>query len=139
MAKLKTKRTSAAPAEFLASIADDEQRADCLALAKMMQAASKSEPRMWGKDMVGFGTYVHRSAGGRESEWMKVGFSPRKGTLSIYIIAGLNDSPDLLKKLGKVKTGASCLYVKRLADVHLPTLKVLIAGSIKRLSVSPGK
>lgn len=86
---------------------------------------------MWGSSIVGFGSYHYRYESGREGNWFRTGFSPRKNDLTIYCVSGVKRHPELLKKLGKFKTGVSCLYLKRLADVDLKVLENLIESSIK--------
>jgi uncharacterized short protein YbdD (DUF466 family) len=88
---------------------------------------------MWGSSIVGFGSYRYKYASRREGDWMLVGFSPRKQNLTLYIMAGFDDYDALLEKLGKHSTGKSCLYIKRLSDVHQPTLKKLIQQSVKHM------
>ncbi len=131
MAELKTKPTAVSPAEFLDSIADEQIREDCRAIADMMRAATKAEPVMWGPAIVGFGTYHYVNASGREGDWMIVGLSPRKKNITLYLMYGLEQNEELLAKLGKHDCGKGCLYIKRLADVHVPTLKKLIQASVK--------
>jgi hypothetical protein len=91
---------------------------------------------MWGKTIVGFGRYRYAYASGRQGEWFLTGFSPRKRELTLYIMAGFKDSGALLKKLGRHRTGKGCLYVRRLDDIHLPTLRRLITQSTRTLSRS---
>ncbi len=117
MAELKTKRTEASVEEFISEIADDCRREDCLALVRIMRQATRSEPRMWGTSIVGFGEYHYKYASGREGDWFLAGFASRKRDLTIYIMAGFERSEALLMKLGKHNTGKCCLYVKRLREV----------------------
>jgi hypothetical protein len=88
---------------------------------------------MWGASIVGFGTYNYKYASGREGEWMEVGFSPRKANLTLYIMSGFTEYDELLAKLGKYKTGKSCLYIKNLNDVDEKVLKQLIENSIENV------
>jgi uncharacterized protein DUF1801 len=133
MAELKTKPTNASVKEFLNQIADEERRKDCFAVAKMMEEITGSKPKMWGPSIVGFGTYHYKYASGREGDWPITGFSPRKKDLTLYIMMGFEKSPELMKQLGKHSTSKSCLYIKRLSDIHVPTLKKLIQQSVKQL------
>jgi hypothetical protein len=94
---------------------------------------TKEDPKMWGASIVGFGRYRYKYASGREAEWPITGFSPRKGDLTLYLTSGFESSTDLMKRLGKYKTGKSCLYVKKLADVDLGILKQLVAKSVKQM------
>src|SRR5215471_11422985 len=114
MAELKTKKTNASVDTFLNSVADEKRRKDCFRLVDIMKAATKSEPVMWGTSIVGFGRHQYKYPNGRALEWFVVGFSPRKQDLTVYIMPGIERYPALMKKLGKHKTGKSCLYIKTL-------------------------
>ena len=96
----------------------------------MMRAATGSRARMWGTSIVGYGSYHYQYASGREGDWMLVGFSPRKQNLVVYIMPGFDRFARLLEKLGKYKTGKSCLYIKRLADIDEAVLERLISDSV---------
>jgi hypothetical protein len=133
MAELKTKPTDQSVEAFLNSIADEQKRKDAFAISKLMQTATKSPPKMWGSGIVGFGTYHYTYASGREGDWMIIGFSPRKQNLTLYIMSGFDQHAVLLKKLGKYKTAKSCLYINRLDDIDLPTLKELVKQSVKHM------
>ena len=136
MAENKTQPTDASVEEFLAVIEDDQVREDCLALIDIMQAITKSPPVMWGSSIIGFGTHHYKYASGREGDTPLTGFSPRKKNISLYVMDCLDAKTDLLEKLGKVKHGKSYIYVKRLEDIHLPTLKKMIRQSVKELKSS---
>jgi hypothetical protein len=129
MAELKTKINDASVADFLSAIPDTQVREDCRMIAGMMQTATKAKPKMWGPSIVGFGEHRVVYAGGREADWMMMGFSPRKQNIVLY---GVQHNDELLAKLGKHSCGKGCLYIKRLEDVHLPTLKKLVGVSVKR-------
>ena len=132
MAEPKTKPTQASVKEFLNQISDEERREDCFAVAKIMEEITGDKPKMWGPSIVGFGTYRYKYASGREGDWPVAAFSPRKKDLTLYIMMGLSDKhPELMEKLGKHSVGKSCLYIKRLSDIHLPTLKKVIKESVK--------
>ena len=133
MAELKTKPTDQSVADFLNQIAEPERRADCLAVAKIMEEITGEKPKMWGPSIVGFGSYHYKYASGREGDWPVTGFSPRKKDLTLYIMMGFEKHHELMEKLGKHSTGKSCLYIKRLSDIHAPTLKKLIKLSVKDL------
>lgn len=133
MAELKTKPTQASVKEFLNQIPDKERREDCFAVAKIMEEITGDKPKMWGPSIVGFGTYHYKYASGREGDWPVTGFSPRKKDLTLYLMMGFEKHADLMAKLGKHSTGKSCLYIKRLSDIHVPTLKKLIKTSVKDL------
>ncbi len=126
MAELKTKKNAKNVAQFLHTIEDEQKRKDCFDLLKLMAEATGSKPVMWGDAIVGFGDYHYRSESGREGDWFVAGFSPRKQNISLYLIGGIKKHPDLLRQLGKHKIGGSCLYINKLSDVHLKTLKDLI-------------
>ncbi|HEX9652685.1 MAG TPA: DUF1801 domain-containing protein [bacterium] len=134
MAELKTKPTDQSVVKFLNGITDAKRRQDCFTILDIMKQITKSEPRMWGPRIVGFGNYHYKYESGREGDWFLAGFSPRKQNLTLYIMAGFAEYDELLKKLGKHKTGKSCLYINKIADVHLPTLKKLIQQSVKHMS-----
>jgi len=134
MAELKTKKTKASVAAFLDQISDEQRRKDCQRVLKIMKEATGEQPRMWGSSIVGFGAYKYRYASGHEGEWPIIGFSPRKNDLTLYIMPGFADHTELMAKLGKHKTGKSCLYIKKLDDVELPVLKKLITKSVDKMA-----
>ena len=134
MAELKTKENDASVAKFIKAVNDETRRKDCLALIKIMRQITKADPKMWGPSMVGFGSYHYKYESGREGDWFVTGFAPRKQDLTLYIMAGFEGYPELMKTLGKHKTGKSCLYIKKLEDVRLPTLKKLVQESVKYIS-----
>lgn len=131
MAELKTQRTSMSPTAFLKRIADEKKRKDAMALLALMKKVTGKKPEMWGSSIVGFGRYCYRYESGRELEWFLTGFSPRAQNLTVYLISGARRHGDLLKKLGKHKTGGGCLYFKTLDDLDLGTLRQLISRSVK--------
>lgn len=131
MAEPKTKETKESVAAFLKRIPDADRRADCKAVADLMQAVTKEEPKMWGSSIVGFGRYKLKYASGREGEWPITGFSPRKSDLTLYIMGGFEESSDLMQHLGKYKTRKGCLYIKKLSDVDVAILRKLVTRSVK--------
>jgi hypothetical protein len=131
MAEAKTKPTEESVDKFLTGIADESRRQDCFTVAKLMEETTGSKPKMWGGNIVGFGIRRIKYAGGREGDWPIIAFSPRKQNLTLYILGSFNKHPDLMEKLGKHTVGKGCLYIKRLDDIHLPTLKKLLRESIK--------
>jgi hypothetical protein len=139
MAELKTKPTIESVSTFLNKVADKTRREDCFAVLEMMRDVTKEEPTMWGSSIVGFGRYRYKYESGREGEWPITGFSPRKGDLTLYIVPGFEIAPDLMKRLGKYKTGKSCLYIRKLADVDRKVLKQLIEKSVKKMSAQRTK
>jgi hypothetical protein len=130
MSEIKTKVNDASVADFLNSIPDARVRQDCWTIAGIMQAATRAEPRMWGTSIIGFGQYHYKYASGQEADWMLIGFAPRKTNITLYIMAGFEQYEELLSKLGKYTHAKSCLYIKRLSDVHLPTLEALVRASV---------
>jgi hypothetical protein len=136
LAELKTKPTEKSVSAFLRAIDDTQARADCQRLAKIMQEATGAPPKMWGPTIVGFGTYHYTYASGREGDWFLTGFSPRKQNLTLYIMSGFDEYLPLLAKLGRHKTGKSCLYVRSLDDLDLAVLKRLIRASVKHVKKS---
>ena len=135
-AELKTKLNDASVEDFINTVDDEQTRADCFEITKIMKQVTKAEPKMWGTSIVGFGTYHYKGKSGREGDWMLVGFSPRKQNLTLYIMAGFDRYDELLKKLGKFTTGKSCLYIKKLADVDKKVLKELVTESVKVMKQS---
>ena len=133
---MKTKATGASVKEFLAKIEDPERRKDCEAVAAMMRKATGAAPKMWGSSIVGFGKYHYSYPSGREGDWFVAGFSPRKGDLTLYLMGGLQAHAALMKKLGKHKTGKSCLYIKRLADVDPDVLRTMINKAVAHVAKS---
>ena len=131
MAELKTKASKASVSAFLKTVENKQRRADCATVSKMMREVTGSPAKMWGTSIVGFGSYDYKYESGRSGTWMLCGFSPRKQDLTIYIMSGFSPFPDRMKKLGKFKTGKSCLYVKSLSDIDLKELKALIADSVR--------
>ena len=133
MAELKTKPTDQSVEDFINSVEDEKRRQDCRTILQVMQEASGEEARMWGNSIVGLGSYHYKSASGREGDWFLTGFSPRKGNLSLYIMAGFGQFAGLLERLGKHKTGVGCLYIKRVEDIDLDVLKELVKRSVAHL------
>lgn len=134
MAELKTKPTAESVSAFLDKVSDQGRRDDCLTVIDIMKKVTKEEPQMWGSSIVGFGRYRYKYESGREGEWMITGFSPRKNDLTLYIMGGFESVPDLMKRLGKHKTGKGCLYIKKLADVDLKVLRQLVEKSVKQMA-----
>ena len=129
MAENKTKATDASVEDYLAAIDDEARRKDCEAVADLMARATKQPPRMWGASIVGFGSYHYRYTSGREGDTCVVGFSSRKGDISVYGLNAAEGAAELLAKLGKHKAGKGCVYIKRLSDVDLKVLQKLVSGA----------
>ncbi|MGH7645591.1 MAG: DUF1801 domain-containing protein [Gemmatimonadales bacterium] len=136
MAELKTKRTSRSVTAFIDAIRDPERRRDCRSVLRIMKDVTKAQPKMWGTSIVGFGSYHYRYASGREGDWFRTGFSPRKQDLTLYLMAGFAGRDALMRTLGRYKTGKACLYIKRLEDVDLAVLTRLIRQSVKHTARS---
>ena len=131
MAELKTKLNDASVEKLLNSVEDEEKRELSYKILELMKKITKEEPKMWGTSIIGFGTYHYKYKSGQEGDWMQVGFSPRKQALTLYIMSGFSKYEDLMNKLGKYKTGKSCLYIKKEEDIDFKVLKELIAQSVK--------
>ncbi len=133
MAELTNKPTDASVDAYLAAIPDEQRRKECKVIAEMMLRATKAKPQMWGS-MIGFGNYHYKYPSGREGDWFLTGFAPRKQALTLYIMAGFAQYDALLERLGKYRTGKSCLYIKRLDAVDLEVLEELISLSVNQLA-----
>lgn len=133
MAEAKTKPTNESVEDFLNKIPDQDRRADCFQVAKIMEEITGEKPKMWGPSIVGFGSYHYKYDSGREGDWLVTGFSPRKKDLTLYMMMGFEKHRELMEQLGKHSAAKSCLYIKRLSDIHIPTLKKLIKASVKDL------
>lgn len=136
MSEPKTKKNDSSVADFIDSVSDEGRRSDCWKVLELMKEATGAEPKMWGASIVGFGSYLYQYESGREGEWPLVGFSPRKQNLTLYLMYGFEKYPDLMEKLGKYKTGKSCLYIKKLEDIDHKALRKLIELSVKAMSKS---
>ena len=134
MAEVKTKRNTRSVDKFISGVADEKRRQDCITVMNIMRDITKEEPAMWGSSIVGFGSYHYRYKSGREGDWLLTGFSPRKQALTLYVMSGFSKYESLMTKLGKYKTGKSCLYIKKLEDIHLPTLRELIKRSVAHVA-----
>ena len=133
MAALKTKKNKASVSAFLNAVKDPQKRADCKAIGKMMREATGKRAQMWSTSIVGYDSYDYQYASGHEGSWPIVGFSPRAQNISVYIMPGFSGHKDTMKKLGKYKTGKSCLYIKSLADVDQKVLNALIVSAVREM------
>ena len=132
LAEVKTKQTEASVDDFIASVSDEQKRKDSMTILKLMQRASKEKPKLWGSSIIGFGKEIVTSpTSGRQVEWFKVGFSPRKANLTIYLMGALKTQAAKLKKLGKHKLGGGCLYINKLSDVDAKVLEEIIKAAAK--------
>ena len=133
LVEIKTKPTAVRPEDFINAISDEQKRNDSFVLLEMMKKATGEEPKMWGGSIIGFGDARYKSpATGREVDWMRIGFSPRKASLTLYLMDGLKNHAAALEKLGKHKTGVGCLYFNKLADIDTEILKGMIERSLIR-------
>ena len=131
MSQNKTQPTEQSVKTFIDSLDDQQKIADSYSLLDLMKEVTGCEPKMWGPSIIGFDQYHYKYESGREGNFLKVGFSPRKRELSIYLMCGFEKHTEMMKKLGKHRTGKSCLYVKKLEDIDLDVLKDLVQESIK--------
>ena len=135
MAATKTRPTEIAPADFIAAVPDPVRRCDAEALSAMMERVTGEPATMWGPTIIGFGSYHYRYASGHEGDMCRIGFSPRKAELVLYV-GGYPDYADDLAGLGKHRRGKGCLYVKRLADIDMAVLETLIREQIARMDAA---
>ncbi len=134
MSDVKTKNNEASVEGFLKRVENEKRREDSFVVLDLMKEVTGEKPTMWGTSIVGFGSYHYKGASGREGDWMKVGFSPRKQSMTLYIMDGFGSYDSLLDKLGKYKTGKSCLYINKLEDVDQTVLRELVKQSFKFMS-----
>ena len=136
VAVIKTKPTAESVDDFINAVASEQKRKDSFVLLEMMKKTSGEEPVLWSNSIIGFGNKRYKSpATGREVDWLRIGFSPRKANLSLYISVGIKEHAAALEKLGKHKTGVGCLYINKLADIDIKVLKGMIETSLKARSV----
>ncbi|MCB9435028.1 MAG: DUF1801 domain-containing protein [Ardenticatenaceae bacterium] len=134
MSELKTQKHDGSVAAFLNSVENERKRSDSFTLLELMQEVTGAEAAMWGSSIVGFGSYHYTYASGREGDWFVAGFAPRKQNLTLYIMAGFDGYETLLARLGKHKTGKSCLYINKLADVDMAVLRELVQRSVDHMN-----
>lgn len=135
MAEIKTKQTDADVNDFIDTFANTEQKKqDSFELIKLLKSYTGFEPKMWGPSIIGFGQYHYKSERSRqEGDWPLVGFSPRKAAISLYVYSGYAGQEEMLSDLGKFKMGKGCIYVKKLSDINLDSLKKLVESTISFL------
>ena len=131
-AKLKTEKTKSSVKDFLNTVKDDQKRSDSFEISRMMESATGDTPKMWGSAIIGYGDVHLKYDSGRELDWFKLGFSPRKQNLTLYVLNGSDEQNALLKKLGKHSTGKGCLYINKLSDVDTLVLKKIIEHTAKK-------
>ncbi len=135
MAELKTKKTSASVTAFVASVENEQRRSDAQQLLRIFKEVTGLNPAMWGPTIIGYGVYHYKSdRSTQEGDWPRVGFSPRKANLTLYLVPGFANYADLLKKLGKHKKSVGCLYINKLSDIDIPTLKKMIKESLSEMN-----
>lgn len=134
MSENKTQMTDENVTEYLQSVQPARRSEDGLALDRLFRRVTGCEPRMWGASIVGYGTYAYTYKSGRTGEWLATGFAPRKASLSIYVMPGYANFGDILGRLGKHKTGRSCLYVNKLSDIDTDVLAELIRAGLDDLA-----
>ena len=133
LAEIKTKPTAANVEDFINKVQGEQKRKDSFVLLEMMKKATGEEPVLWSSSVIGFGIKRYKSpTTGREVDWLRIGFSPRKANLSLYIGVGVKEHADVLKKLGKHKTNGGCLYINKLEDIDIKVLKGMIDASLKK-------
>ncbi len=133
MAEPKTKKTEASVEAFLDGVGDAGRREDARVVLGLMKRITGEEPKMWGPSIVGFGSYTYTYASGQTGDWPIAAFSPRKQALTLYLMPGFERDAELMKRLGKHKTGKSCLYLNRLAEVDAAVLEELVRLSVERM------
>lgn len=131
MAELKTKKNDDSVVLFLDQVENVKKRLDCYAILNLMKSVTGYEAKMWGDSIVGFGSYHYKYATGHEGDMCLTGFSPRKHNLTIYILPGFERYETLMAKLGKYKTGKSCLYIKSIDDIDTTILRDLVKESVQ--------
>ena len=136
-AAVKTQKTKASVAAFIAAVEDDGKRADATAIDKMLREVTGERPVMWGPSLIGYGVWTNTTAAG-QAVWPKIAFSPRKGATVLYIEPRLLASDPLMKQLGKHNHGKSCLYINKLADVDQSVLRELATRSWRQASETYG-
>lgn len=133
LVEIQTKPTAVSVEDFINALPDEQKRKDSFALVEMMKNATGEDPVLWGSSIIGFGNMRYKSPkSGREVDWLRIGFSPRKANLSLYISVGMHEHAAALEKLGKHKTGGGCLYINKLDDVDLTVLKGMIEVYVGR-------
>ncbi len=138
MAELKTRKNDGDVDAFLNSIEDETKRSDSFKIKDLMERLSGDQARMWGSSIVGFGERTYTRADGKGADWFKIGFSPRKQNLTLYIMDGFDSYESHLENLGKHSTGKACLYIKRLDQVDMGVLETLVTDSLKAIDSTTG-
>ena len=134
MAELKTKKNPASVTDFLSTVQNEKRKQDSIIVLELMKKITKTEATMWGPSIVGFGDFYYTTSDGKKHSWFLTGLSPRKQSLTLYLMTGLDHYEEILSRLGKHKTGKSCLYINKLEDIRLDVLAELITASVKFLN-----
>jgi len=137
MAELKTQPNDGSVEAFLESVENQRRREDAFTVLDLMKRVTGEEPVMWGPAIIGFGAYHYKYESGREGDWFVAGFSPRKQSLTLYIMGGFSRHEEFMAKLGKYKTGKGCLYINKLDDVDMGVLEELVRDSVEHVSNTP--
>ena len=135
-AQNKTTETEDSVEDFLRAIADETKREDSTKLVKIFEKVTGQKPKMWGPAIIGFGNRLMKYESGRELDWLITGFSPRKGSLTLYVANGSQTQKELLERLGKHKVSGGCLHIKRLVDVDEKVLERVIEDSVRKVKKS---
>ena len=130
MADIQTKKNDASAVDFLNAVENEKRKEDSFAVLELMKKITNAEPNMWGPSIIGLGHYHYKYASGRENDWFLTGLSPRKQSLTLYIMNGFTRYDEILSRLGKYKTGKSCLYINKLEDIDMKVLEELITASV---------
>jgi len=130
MAEVKTKKTEANVETFIEAVQPESKRNDCTKIKALLESLTGQPAKLWGSNIIGFGDYKYKYESGRTGDWFEIGFSPRKQNITLYIMPGFERFPELMGKLGKYKTGSSCLYVNKLADINVEVLNELLVAAI---------
>ena len=138
-AKLKTEKTNLSAKDFLNTVKEDQKRGDCFAVLEMMRKATSDEPKMWGSAIIGFGDITFKYENGRELDWFKIGFSPRKQAVVLYGLLNSDVKREMLSKLGKHSTGKGCLYINNLKDIDVEVLERIIVHANKWYEIQTDK
>lgn len=134
MAEIKTKQTEIDPVDFINATTKGQKQEDAFTLLEMMKKITKEEPKMWGPSIIGFGSYTYKYESGHGGQMCRLGYSPRKAALTLYVLTGADGEETLIDELGKCKTSKGCLYINKLSDVQLPVLEKLMKLSLKRMN-----
>lgn len=135
MKENKTQKTDKDVRKFLETVENPTRKADAFKILEILTEITQKEPILWGNSIIGFGDYHYKYKTGREGDWFEIGFSPRKQALTLYLMNGVEKNKSILDRLGKHKTGVGCVYIKKLTDIDIPTLKELIANSLGDLKM----